>query len=148
MHEQPRKLFMQTLFTGWVVFGVRVFLWKWGCTKYRRIPGRKGRVPKSVPSPEKLIKTRDLELPFSEGSLPSCLPHSVGYTRTSLHPYFPVAKKNFPIKGRPHGTGRGVKTSHMPRDKLPLYRGFVCLRKVQMYGPIRWDLSLVILGTP
>ena len=43
----------------------------------------------SVPSPEKLFKTRDLELPFFEGSLPSCSPHSLGYTRTSLHPYFP-----------------------------------------------------------
>ena len=48
----------------------------------------------SVPSPEKkkLFKTRDLELPFFEGSLPSCSPHSVGYTCTSLHPCFPVAK--------------------------------------------------------
>ena len=26
----------------------------------------------SVPSPEDLFKTRDLELPFFEGSLPSC----------------------------------------------------------------------------
>ena len=52
-----------------------------------------GRVEsQSVLSPERLFKTRDLELPFSEGSLPSCSPHSVGYTRTSLHPYFPVAK--------------------------------------------------------
>ena len=40
--------------------------------------------------PEKLFKTRDLELPFFEGSLPSCSPHSAGYTRTFLHPYFPV----------------------------------------------------------
>ena len=45
----------------------------------------------SVPSPEKLFKPRDLELPLFEGSLPSCSPHSTGYTRTSLHPYFPVA---------------------------------------------------------
>ena len=43
----------------------------------------------SVPSPEKLFKTRDLELPIFEGSVPSCSPHSVGYTRTSVHPYFP-----------------------------------------------------------
>ena len=45
----------------------------------------------SVPSPEKFFKTRDLELPFFEGSLPSCSPHSVGSTRTFLHPYFPLA---------------------------------------------------------
>ena len=45
-----------------------------------------------VPSPEKLIKTRDLELPSFEGSLPSCSPHSAGYTCTFLHPYFPVGK--------------------------------------------------------
>ena len=44
----------------------------------------------SVPSPEKLFKTRDLELPIFEGSVPSCSPHSAGYTRTSVHPYFPV----------------------------------------------------------
>ena len=47
----------------------------------------------SVPSPEKLLKTRDLELPFFEGSLPSCSPHSAGYTHTFVHPYFPVANK-------------------------------------------------------
>ena len=39
-----------------------------------------------VPSPEKLFKTRDLELPIFEGSVPSCSPHSAGYTRTSVHP--------------------------------------------------------------
>ena len=46
----------------------------------------------SVPSPEKLFKARDLELPIFEGSLPSCSPHSAEYTRTSVHPYIPVAK--------------------------------------------------------
>ena len=45
----------------------------------------------SVPCQEKLLKTRDLELPIFEGSVPSCSPHSAGYTRTSVHPYFPVA---------------------------------------------------------
>ena len=44
-----------------------------------------------VPSPEKLFKIRDLELPSFEGCLPNCSPHSAGYTRTSVHPYFPVA---------------------------------------------------------
>ena len=39
----------------------------------------------SVPSPEKLFETRDSELPFFEGSLPNCSPHSVDYTRTFLH---------------------------------------------------------------
>ena len=38
----------------------------------------------SVPSPENLFKTRDLELQIFEGSLPSCSPHSAGYTRTSV----------------------------------------------------------------
>ena len=47
----------------------------------------------SVPSPEKLFKTRDLELPMFEVSVTSCSPHSAGYTRTSEHPYFPVTKK-------------------------------------------------------
>ena len=56
----------------------------------------------SVPSPEKLLKTKDLELPFFEGSLPSCSPHSAGYTRTSLHPYFPVVEDN---KGTTQVTG-------------------------------------------
>ena len=46
----------------------------------------------SVPSPEKLFKTRDLELPIFEGSVPSCSPHSAEYTRASVHPYFPVTK--------------------------------------------------------
>ena len=46
----------------------------------------------NVLSTQKLFKTRDLELPIFEGSLPSCSPHSAGYTRTSVHPYFPVAK--------------------------------------------------------
>ena len=45
----------------------------------------------SVPFPEKRFKTKDLELPFSEGSFPSCSPHSPGCTRTFLHPSFPVA---------------------------------------------------------
>ena len=47
----------------------------------------------SVPSPEKLFKTRDLELPIFEGSVPSCSPHSAGYTSTSVHPYFPVTNE-------------------------------------------------------
>ena len=68
---------------------------KWGRTKYRRIPESegdwKGRVPKCS-LPRKFFKTRGLELPFFEGSLPSCSPHSAGYTRTFLHPYFPIAK--------------------------------------------------------
>ena len=46
----------------------------------------------NVLSTQKLFKTRDLELPIFEGSLPSYSPHSAGYTRTSVHPYFPVAK--------------------------------------------------------
>ena len=52
-----------------------------------------GTSPK-VFSPQKIsFKTRDLELPFVfEGSLPSCSPHSAGYTRSFLHPYFPVTK--------------------------------------------------------
>ena len=69
---------------------------KWGRKKSRRIPTREGdwqgRVPKCSLPPSNLFKTRDLELPISEASLPSCLPHSAGHTRTSVHPYFPVAK--------------------------------------------------------
>ena len=55
---------------------------KWGCQKCRRIPKREGdwqgRVP-SVLFPEKLFKTKDLELPIFAGSLPSCSPHFAGY---------------------------------------------------------------------
>ena len=64
---------------------------KWGCKKCRRIPKREGDwegpLPKCslrVPSPEKLFKTRDLELPIFQGSLPSCSPT-----------YFPVANQFF-----------------------------------------------------
>ena len=53
----------------------------------------RGDESQSVPSSEKPFKTRDLELPFFEGPLQSCSPHSAGYTRAFLHPYFPVAKK-------------------------------------------------------
>ena len=60
-----------------------------GVSQRVRVTGRDE--SQSVPSPEKLLKTRDLELPFFEGSLPSCSPHSAGYTRTFLHPYFPVS---------------------------------------------------------
>ena len=63
-----------------------------GVSQRVRVTGRDE--SQSVPSPEKLFKTRDLELPFFEGFLPSCSPHSAGYARTFLHPYFPVAKKN------------------------------------------------------
>ena len=53
---------------------------------------QRGRVPmRSLPR-KKLFKTRDLELPIFEGSLPICLPHSAGYTCTFVHRYFPVAK--------------------------------------------------------
>ena len=58
---------------------------KWGRKKCRRIPkcggDWQGRVPKCS-LPRKLFKTRDLELPIFEGSVPSCSPHSAGYTRT------------------------------------------------------------------
>ena len=60
----------------------------------------------SVPSLEKLklFKTRELELPNFEGSLPSCSPHSAGYTRTSVHPHFPLAKpKNAPKNAPKNG---------------------------------------------
>ena len=52
-----------------------------------RVTGR----DESQSVPEKLIKTRDLELRMFEGSLPRYSPHSAGYTRAFLHPYFPVA---------------------------------------------------------
>ena len=61
----------------------------------------------SVPSPENLFRTRDLELPIFEGSLPSCSPHSAGYTRTSVHPYFPVANKKTVRQRTPWGGGGG-----------------------------------------
>ena len=54
---------------------------------------------RGVPSPVNLFRTRDLELPFFEGSLPSCRPHSAGYTCTFLHLYFPVANMMFVLSG-------------------------------------------------
>ena len=47
-----------------------------------------------VPSPEKLLQNKGFGAPIFEGSLPRSSPHSAGYARTSVHPYFPVAKKN------------------------------------------------------
>ena len=72
----------------------------------------------SVPSPQKLFKTRDLELPFFEGSLPSCSPHTVGYTRTSVHPYLPFAKFGFSItpgeeaSDREHAAALKIQSVH------------------------------------
>ena len=74
----------------------------------------------SVPSPEKPLKTRDLELPFFEGSLPSCSPHSVGYTRTSLHPYFSVANQNRLGIGLFWGAG-GVSLFLFPFQPIPYF---------------------------
>ena len=91
----PRSSSPCEAWSFWIFFSQAVFLGegKWGRTKkYRRIPRVRvtGRdESQSFPSPERLFKTKDLELPFFEGSLPSCSPHSAGYTRTSLHPYFP-----------------------------------------------------------
>ena len=51
----------------------------------------------NVLSTQKLFKTRDLELPIFQGSLPIRSPHSAGYTRTSVHPYFPVANLKIPL---------------------------------------------------
>ena len=56
--------------------------------------------PRSVPSPEKLIKIKDLELQFFEGSVPSCRPHSVGYTRA--HPVLPSGQKTLSGHPVPH----------------------------------------------
>ena len=47
----------------------------------------KGLKTKVSPPPEKLFRTRDLELPSFEGSLPSCWLHL-------LHPYFLSAPKS------------------------------------------------------
>ena len=70
---------------------------KWGRKKCRRIPKREGdwqeRVPKRSLHP-KTLQNKRFGAPNVMGSLPSCSPHSVGYTRTSVHPYFPVAKFN------------------------------------------------------
>ena len=84
---------------------------KWGCAKYSRTPTREretgGDEAQSVPSPEKHFKHRIRSSPekkknpqkqgirsshfFLEGCLPSCWPHSAGYTRTFAHPHYPLA---------------------------------------------------------
>ena len=72
----------------------------------------------SVPSLEKLFKTRELELPNFEGSLPSCSPHSAGYTRTSVHPHFPLAnfrRLYFFRRFRKGVGGRGLATNKPPK---------------------------------
>ena len=61
---------------------------KWGCAKHRRIPKGEGDWKGYVPSLQKLLKTRDLQLPLFEGSLvgrilrersvPSCTVHPRG----------------------------------------------------------------------
>ena len=67
---------------------------------YPREGGRQeGTSPKVFPPQENPLKTRDLELPFFEGSLPSRSPHSAGYTRTFLLPYFLLADQ-LPLPGR------------------------------------------------
>ena len=48
--------------------------------------------PNVFPPQKNSSKQGIWSLPSFEGSLPSCWPHSAGYTCTSLHPYFPVAK--------------------------------------------------------
>ena len=62
---------------------------KWGRTKYKRIPESEGDWKGRVFLPEELFRTSDLEFPFFEG-LANCSLHSMGYTRTFLHLWFPV----------------------------------------------------------
>ena len=72
--------------------------WSWPMKKlptvWGRLAGTSPNVCPSGPFIEKLLRARDLELPIFEGSLPSCWLHCMGYTRTSVHLYFPVANKN------------------------------------------------------
>ena len=98
---------------------------EWGRKKCRRIPkrGETGRDKyQSVPSPKKLFKARDLELPIFEGSLPSCSPHSAGYTRSTVHPYFPVANRTSPWpKHITRSLGNGVRKNGV-RNRCPYRR--------------------------
>ena len=68
---------------------------KWGRKKYRRIPKCVRDYHRRVPMcslPRTTLQNKGSGVPNCfEGSLPSCWPHSAGYTRTSLHPYFPQA---------------------------------------------------------
>ena len=82
-----------------------------GVSQSVREPGRDE--SQSVPSPINLFKTRDSELPLFEGSHPSCSPHSAGYTRTSVHPYFPMAKSPYPNRGR-IARHNATKVGHTP----------------------------------
>ena len=50
--------------------------------------------PQSVHSPEKLLKKRDLELPFCEGSLPSCSPHSAD-TLVPFHTLYHLSQNHY-----------------------------------------------------
>ena len=84
-----------------------------GVSQRVRVTGRDE--SQSVPSPEKkLFNTRDLELPFFEGSLPSCSPHSAGYTRTFVHPYFPVAKQDKNARTSYRQEHSGAVLPHLP----------------------------------
>ena len=75
-----------------------------------------------VSSPAKTLQTRDLELPNFEGSFPSCWLYSVGYTRTSVHPYFPVAER-CRVSGWVHQAIAFAIASEF-RRKLPFARHF------------------------
>ena len=59
----------------------------------RAMEGRRDKESPKCSSPGKFYNKRDVELPFFEGSLPSCWLHSMPNTRTFLHLYFPVAKQ-------------------------------------------------------
>ena len=83
---------------------------KWRCKKYRRIPS----VREIAGTPEKLFKTRHLQLSFFEGSLPSCCSHSAGYTCTFLHLHCTSRGQN---KG-PGISGEFWRNSHMKIPKL------------------------------
>ena len=94
----------------------------------------------NVLSTQKLFKTRDLELPILQGSLPSCSSHSAGYTSTSVHPCFPVAKK------RPLRTKSGKRPIKV--RKRPVKEGKRPIKAMVLVGISVGCLMGLFSGTP
>ena len=101
---------------------------------------------------------------FLEGSLPSCSPHSAGYTHTFVHPYFPMAKygtvgsPNFVwLRQSSHESARillvhpGSPLGSKKSQKMPLAPGPpTSLKKLSTKSEksgetvLAWDLSLFV----
>ena len=86
-----------------------------------------GTSPDTFSPPKNSSKQEIWSSQFFRDPLPSSSPHSAGYTRTSVHPYFPVAKsgvrRGLGPKGYPEGLERHLDAARQKiaaRQFLPL----------------------------